>query len=324
MDSSIKKTCFEFFAGDTDGERAGAIQDFLSESPANKALYKQWEDEWFSQDVPSFSQLYSFDKIKRNISARRRLRALKWASVAACAAASLLLAFFLFPVKETPATDSSQMLCIVETGFREKTKVILPDSTQVWLNAASRISYNKDFLSGDRYVTLEGEAYFDVKKYQGRKFTVLTQGGEVNVLGTKFNVSSYSKESLCEVALLEGSVEFTTPRTKVEMIPGEILTLDMGRGEMNKIKGDPFKDISWMDNKLDYSKITLDRLLGRLSSIYGVEIRYTPGGNPASSFGVILNLEESLPNILDGLTLIQPVKWSYNADGSISVVTSES
>lgn len=314
----IKKICLEFFAGDTDERRAAEIQEFLSESPSNRALYETWENEWYAREVPSFSQVNSFARIKADIRSRKVVRAWRWAAVAACAAIVVISTVLLVPGRK-PSQKVEEMLCIVETGCREKTKVVLPDSTQVWLNAFSRISYNKDFLSGDRIVSLEGEAYFDVKKLPGRKFTVNLDGSHVNVLGTKFNVSAYRGEHLCEVALLEGSVEFTTPGTHVEMIPGEILRMDTAKGEMEKIKGNASKDISWMDNKLDYDRITLDRLLRRLSSLYGVQIDYTPGKNPGATFGVILNLEESLSGILDGLTLIRPVKWTVSPDGTYCV-----
>ena len=317
MDESIKKLCTDFFAGKTGKEGAEKIMSFLEESPQNRKLYEKWEEEWYAGNVPTFSQLNSFSKIKSGIKARRYSRFLKWTSVAAGIALLIGAWFYLRPV---PAPGKEEMLCIVETGFREKTKVVLPDSTQVWLNSASRISYNKDFLAGDRIVDLEGEAFFDVKKLQGRRFTVNMAGSKVDVLGTKFNVSSFKGENICEVALLEGSVEFFTPGTKVEMVPGDILVLDKGSGAMEKMQGDVLKDISWIHNKLDYTKITMGRLLKRLSSIYGVEIRYVPGSYADSAFGVILNLDEPLTGILDGLSLIRPVTWKKEADGSISVI----
>lgn len=318
MDQSIKKTCYGFFAGKAGAEDSDRLLRFLEDSPDNKALFSQWENEWYAEEVPSFAQLNSFAEIRRRIRKRRLARALKWSAAAACVAGIIAAALTLIPTRTAPK-DAEQMLCIVETGFREKTKVVLPDSTQVWLNSASRISYNKDFLSGDRVVDLEGEAFFDVKKYQGRPFTVNLAGSEVRVLGTKFNVSSFRKENLCEVALLEGSVEFTTPGTKVEMVPGDILIMDRESGGMEKLRGDVRKDMSWMSGKLDYTKITMGRLLRRLSSIYGVDISYIPGKHADSTFGVILNLDEPLPGILDGLSLIQPVRWKMEEDGSITV-----
>ena len=321
MDPSIKKICFDFFSGKTDPESADRIERFLGEDPRGKELFRQWEEEWFQGDVPTFSQLNSFSKIKSDIKARRTRAILRWGSAAA-AVVLLVVGWLALRPAPKPSGDAEQMLCIVETGFREKTKVILPDSTQVWLNSASRISYNKDFLAGDRVVDLQGEAFFDVKKYPGRGFTVNLGGQQIKVLGTKFNVSSYRKEELCEVSLMEGSIEFLTPGANVEMTPGEILILNTLSNEMEKIRGDVRKDISWMSGKLDYTKITLGRLLGRLSSIYGVDIQYTPGPHGDDTFGVILNLDEPLANILDGLSLIRPVRWNENADGSISVTES--
>ena len=321
MDPSIKQICFDYFSGRTDPQSADRIERFLREEPGAKELYGQWEEEWYKDEVPNFSQLNSFSKIKSTIKARRRKRIMRW-SLAAAAAVLVVVGWLSLRPAPVPAQGPEQMLCIVETGFREKTKIILPDSTQVWLNSASRISYNKDFLAGDRVVDLEGEAFFDVKKNPGCSFTVNLDGRQIRVLGTKFNVSSYRKEELCEVSLMEGCIEFSTPGANVEMIPGEVLILNTLSNEMEKIRGDVSKDISWMTGKLDYTKITLGRLLGRLSSIYGVDIEYTPGPHGDDTFGVILNLDEPLTNILDGLSLIRPVKWKANADGSISVTES--
>lgn len=315
---SIKKICFDYFSGKTDSETAKRLEEFLDTGPDASSQMEKWEKEWASSNVPSLSQLKSFAEIKKEIHSIKAKQILRWTSACAATVALIAGAFLLIP-RRVDTMAKEEMLCIVETGFREKTKVILPDSTLVWLNAASRISYNKDFLAGDRIVRLEGEAFFDVKKSQGRKFVVDFGTGTVNVLGTKFNVSSYGNENICEVALLEGSVEFVTTGAKVDMVPGDILILNTGSDEIEKIKGEVAKDISWMDNKLDYSKITLDRLLKRLSSIYGVKISYFPSGREVSPFGVILNLEESLPNILDGLTLILPVKWDRLPDGSFEV-----
>src|SRR4029078_631833 len=97
----------------------------------------------------------------------------------------------------------------VSTKRGSKSKVQLPDGTQVWLNADSRIAYNEKFQGNLREVTLEGEAYFDVVRDEKRPFVIHTAAIDIKVLGTAFNVRSYANEKNTETSLIRGSIEVT-------------------------------------------------------------------------------------------------------------------
>lgn len=89
----------------------------------------------------------------------------------------------------------------------QKSVLFLRDGTKVWLNAASRISYAKNFTGHDtRDVYLEGEAFFDVAHDEDRPFIVHTSSIRIKVLGTSFNVKSYSEEKTIETTLIRGKV----------------------------------------------------------------------------------------------------------------------
>ena len=90
-----------------------------------------------------------------------------------------------------------------------RTKLVLPDGTQVWLNSGSRLNYQKDFNAHFREVELEGEAFFDVVKDAAHPFIVHTSGIDVKVLGTVFNVKSYLQDETIEATLLRGIIEVT-------------------------------------------------------------------------------------------------------------------
>ena len=92
---------------------------------------------------------------------------------------------------------------LVEAPLGAKTKLILPDSTLVWLNAGSKIVYSQGFGVKDRHLRLNGEAYFEVRKNEKLPFDVMTKELNVKVLGTKFNFRNYDEDEEVTVNLLE-------------------------------------------------------------------------------------------------------------------------
>ena len=90
-----------------------------------------------------------------------------------------------------------------------RTKVVLPDGTQVWLNSNSKLKYSPDFNLHSREVDLEGEAYFDVAKDMERPFIVHASTIDVRVLGTAFTIKSYPQDETIEATLLKGAIEIS-------------------------------------------------------------------------------------------------------------------
>ena len=115
-------------------------------------------------------------------------------------------------------------------------KTILPDGSTVWLNAGSKLTYNKNFNTATREVELSGEAYFDVKKDEHHPFIIHTSAMHIKVLGTAFNVKSYPGDKSSETSLIRGSIEVTMnnrPQEKIILHPSEKLVV-MNRIETKK------------------------------------------------------------------------------------------
>ena len=93
-----------------------------------------------------------------------------------------------------------------------QTKIILPDSTVVWINSGSSLKYNQAFGKKDRVVALTGEGYFEVTKDKSKPFIVHTDSLNVKVLGTVFNVRAYNDDANVIVNLIEGSVNVSLPK----------------------------------------------------------------------------------------------------------------
>ncbi len=139
-----------------------------------------------------------------------RNRWLKRLAIAASVVGICFLSIKLYQLsRPQPAANTSEVPNQVTAQKGARSKMLLPDGTQVWLNSDSRLQYSSSFNSAVREVTLEGEAYFDVTKIEGRPFIVHTSAIDIRVLGTAFNVKSYDQEKTIETTLIHGLVEVT-------------------------------------------------------------------------------------------------------------------
>jgi len=127
--------------------------------------------------------------------------------------------YFLFIEKNNTGTVSPQAISSVVTKNGNRTKVVLPDGSQVWLNAGSNLEYNNLVFNGElREVSLNGEAYFDVVKNTDKPFIIHTRKMDIKVLGTAFNVRSYNNEKIAEASLIRGLIEVTLKDRKDQKI----------------------------------------------------------------------------------------------------------
>lgn len=116
----------------------------------------------------------------------------------------------------------------ITTKNGSKTNLLLPDGTKVWLNADSKITYNKSYGNRVREVELTGEAYFDVVRNAERPFIIHTAKMDIKVIGTAFNVKCYPGEKTTETSLIRGSIEVTLKDRleKIMLKPNEKLVIN--------------------------------------------------------------------------------------------------
>ncbi|HEX3165752.1 MAG TPA: FecR family protein, partial [Chitinophagaceae bacterium] len=126
---------------------------------------------------------------------------------------------YIFTQRKDSKLPAEQAISSVVTKNGNRTKIVLPDGSQVWLNAGSTLDYNNSVFNKDlREVTLNGEAYFDVTKNADKPFIIHTKKMDVKVIGTVFNVRSYNYEKTAEASLIRGSIEVTLKDRKDQKI----------------------------------------------------------------------------------------------------------
>ncbi|WP_109700805.1 FecR family protein [Chitinophaga deserti] len=154
-------------------------------------------------------------------------------------------------------------------------RLVLPDGTKVWLNAASELQFPSAFTGSQRTVQLEGEGYFEVAANVQQPFTVEAGGTRVEVLGTQFNVKAYHDEPGVQTALLQGSVRIVSGNgIKSILRPGEVATVTTGNSL--QIISDPDTDqiTAWKEGVFAFRNADIAEILREIGRWYDVEIVY--------------------------------------------------
>lgn len=194
----------------------------------------------------------------------------KWKVAAACSLIIFVAAFAYLSLFSSTVTHA--------TGFGQTARITLPDESVVILNGNSTLSYKDAWGSrGVREVSLDGEAYFEVKRSDNhQRFLVHTSEGiQVEVLGTAFSVSNRPHST--RVVLNSGKVQLNIRDQehgdKLTMAPGELV--EFGNDPLHYTRRSVNPDVysSWKDRKLVLERTSLMELLTMIEDTYGLTLK---------------------------------------------------
>lgn len=253
------------------------------------------------------------DKVKQ-VPMYSRSLLIRVSSVAAVIALVLgfSLSFLLNGQKES--WQASQFENVVMAPPGQKTQLVLPDGTLVWLNSGSRLSYNYQYSTQDRVVNLEGEAFFDVKKDTQYPFIVKAGAVDVKVHGTAFNVSAYEDEENIMVALLRGKVSLLSADSQqllTYLSPDQIAAVSKNNLSCQVTLCDAETESSWHHNLLKFDGTPAKEVWKKLERWYGVDIALS-NVSPSQAYWFTIKTE-SLTELLEMINKITPIE--YKLDG---------
>lgn len=190
----------------------------------------------------------------------------------------------------------------------------LPDGTQVFMNAQSRLRFPLKFSGGRREVEFEGEAYFSVTKDADNPFIIKTGGVEVAVLGTEFNLRAYGDEAEVVTTLVSGKVQVRDDGNVCDIEPGEQAVYSTQTGEFSTRRVDVDFYTAWCRSEIMFKDATLEDIMKNLGRWYGVEYEFMDEKAAAQTFGGSFKRTRSIEPILDmiGRTGLVTVIWSEN------------
>lgn len=210
---------------------------------------------------------------------------------------------------QTPSGSRAVKVMSLRTPRGGQYQVVLPDGSRVWLNAASSIKFPSSFKDERRRVVqLEGEAYFEIFKSKTQKFVVESKGQTVEVLGTHFNINSYTDEGSVKTTLLEGSIRVSdasglSSGTKV-LCPGQQSIL-FGSKKIEIKQVDPTEYLDWKNGLFIFNKEPLERIMRKISRWYDVDVVFENEQLKQKLFGGTVSRSGNVSEVLEILELTE-------------------
>lgn len=297
------------------------FSEFILNDENTQTIYELIEPEW-EKSIQNKQDLISpkpeiLHKILNQISTQEASKAKAqvriyslWLKIAAVLLITSTISSVWFYTRSSQKNTYSQEQRI-HIPYGAKTQFLMPDGSSVWLNSGSTLVFSGDF-SQRREVYLEGEAFFDVQK---RKipFTVKTDFGNVNVLGTAFNVQAYSPKDFA-ITLVRGSVSITKNQQKETLVPGEQARIENNLLVKSEVGTELYT--SWKDGKLIFKRETFPSLMTRLERWFNVKIEYSPNEfNDLWYSGTIEN--ETITEVMEMISTAAPVIFSFDSKNRI-------
>ncbi|MFT4168779.1 MAG: FecR domain-containing protein [Dysgonomonas sp.] len=191
-------------------------------------------------------------------------------------------------------------------------EVTLPDGTTVTLSRYSTLQYPEKFNGETREVILSGEGFFDVSKDKQHPFIVNASEVQIKVLGTQFNVQSYSRDNYIKTTLLEGSVAISNSRngnTK-ELLPNESATFYKESGRLTKeTENNAIDEALWKSGIIIFNNKPLSIIAGELSNYFNIKINITDKELKNNRLNARFENSESLEEILNLLQSAGNFSW---------------
>lgn len=318
-----KPIVMRYFNGEATHEEEAMIDAFIKQGEEQASLFNQWMEEWeasiFSTPAPAVDQAWQrlqdtidhADEEETSPAHTGRTVHMQWWHKAVAAAAIIVIIGCTAIWSFSGSTATQTYLCSAPAG--SKTQVTLPDGSKVWLNGGSSLAYTNQFNDDNRRVELHGEAYFEVQKHQGKPFTVHTQGYDVTVKGTKFNVSAYDDDPISTTTLMEGKVELSDGKQNLSLVPGDAVQLDKATGQLQRHATDGFAD-GWRSGRLMYPDITLEQFVRVLSRQYNVNVHLADSHSANMRISVMLQNNETIDEVVSALTRITGHDITRNGD----------
>ena len=311
----------DLYTRDDASQLLQSIKDSENQDILNELAAEVWEESGNLQPGNDLER----EKYKRE--ARQLLKRIEhkkrtWfrrASVVAVSTAAVI-AIIIGSVNFFRYMNEQQVtLAEITTSFGEKRQVTLPDGTLLVLNSCSQVRYPDRFVGDLREVELEGEGYFRVARNEKMPFVVRTKRLDVQVLGTRFDVKSYSTDEIVSVSVESGKVQVTNTvnNKSVTLRPGQDLTYtETGEEKVSEVNIATYT--AWTEGMFYFEDVPLEEIMGALGRWYNVNIDFERCELYHIRLNFWANKNTHLDEALELLNKLEKVQVDYQ-DGTITI-----
>ncbi|MGN7988848.1 FecR family protein [Pedobacter sp. 22226] len=334
MKQDYIKTLFELYLeGKTDPEQEKTLMEYLAD-PANgdSEFHAIMEKAWKKQNIlPDYSPEANkgLDEIWNKIEAgqpksKRLYPVLKYAA-AIVVIISAALGWYAYKKTQQPVEIAIAFLSKT-TQKGEKVKLMLPDSSIVYLGAGSKLTWPSHFVKGKlRNIQLEGEAFFEVKHDIKSPFIVHSGHMQTRVLGTSFNIYAYPKDGTFSVAVRTGKVGVSENREgKLKQLslltPGMKLLYRLKEGDYT-VRTERIAEVNaWIKNSFAFKDTSLAAMLKSLERYYNVHFELKGNNLNQCRFNATFT-NKSIGDIMEEIRVMSGKKMKYKIDTVNKTIT---
>jgi ferric-dicitrate binding protein FerR (iron transport regulator) len=318
----------QFIERKGDAEFDKKIISWINGSPNNQALFstvkaKHVVDTLDSNTESTLVTRKYTEFLEKKKARKKPLRFLL--KVASIIILPLLLSTYLYFNNQNSTSDKEQLA--FTSSVKEQKKVTLKDGTVVWLNADSKIVLDNEYNSDERRVMLYGEAFFDVVKNKDKPFIVETASRiKVKVLGTTFNVKSYSSERNVEATLVTGKVELYDQKEDKALLtlsPKQKATFSKKEKELSITEVATENITSWKSGRLIFDKTPLDEFALNIERWFDVKVVIASNNFKGYSFSGKIDKTNTIDDIMKVLEVSSNLNCTYTKNTNTLVIKSK-
>ena len=300
----IHHLIIRLFTENISKEERQRIDAWIDESSENKKLFNDLKEIWLSTGTIKNSDEYHLEeaitRFRNRIHPNRKPGILKMKNGLLLKYAAIFMLIFALPfsfyIGGKVGTNNTQTVISCENG--DRTNIVLPDGSEVWLNSGSQLTFDNNFKKGKRQTYLTGEAYFSVKKDPKNPFVVNTSDINVEVLGTEFNLKAYLGDEEISTTLVTGSLKVTGRNQHTIIKPNQKLIFSKGTGKMGLVElSDLSPDVEWRNGRLVFMNESLEEMKPKLERWFDVEIEFADDTVKKRRFSGTLERESILEAI---------------------------
>ena len=272
----------KYFAGECTDIETKTIHQWINSKPENKSIYNEYYQLWLISESNKFDVDIDneWEKFENNIFDKPETKTIPLHSEKHSSkfflriAASITLIFALSVLAYYFSGSKYQKIVATNTVIES----VLPDGSQVSLNANSKIEYPETFEKNTRKVKLDGEAFFDVSHDKTKPFIIEAGDVSIEVLGTSFYVKTNKVTNKTEVIVKTGRVavfETKNKESKVVLEPGQKTEFSAKETEHQIIENNDINFLSWKTMNLSFDNSPLSQVIEDINRVYHVEMKVT-------------------------------------------------
>lgn len=317
----IEELLLSWFEGTLSREEREKVEDWMNASDENRQLFADSLRAWEGIEQLRLMRKYKPDEAIKKVNLKlEKQKGLTFTAafqkVAAVLILPLIAASLWFALGKAPAQkerSTAWHTLSIPAGMRSE--FYLPDSTKVYLNSKTQLSYPLEFNGSVREVKLSGEAYFEVAQNKETPFIVNTDKINVEATGTEFIVTRYPHEELTEIVLMEGGVNLfegnylTAKRDLRQLTPGDrALCKDMDN-KLSVKKVDTSKYLTLKNGILLFRDDPMPEVVLRLNRWFNVDIQLAGPGLEEWAYTATIE-DETLEQTLELLKISAPIEYT--------------